>query len=75
LKFWGDGHDRIPGIIPTALTVEEEPDFQNLSLGLLLIRKVMTRNGGKMEILQRGEAGMILRLCFPIVKGEGENLV
>jgi transcriptional regulator with AAA-type ATPase domain len=75
LKFWCDDQDRIPGMIPTALAMEEEPDFQHLSLALLLIRKVMTRNGGKMEVYQRGEAGMTIRLCFPIVRAEGGSRV
>jgi transcriptional regulator with AAA-type ATPase domain len=70
LEFWCDGQERIPGKIPTALAMKKEPDFQNTNLALLLIRKVMTRNGGKMEVFQKGEAGTAIRLRFPIAKGD-----
>ena len=44
---------------------EAEMDFQNLNMALLLIRKVMVRNRGKMQVLQEEDGGMTIRLQFP----------
>jgi hypothetical protein len=44
---------------------EAEMDFQNLNMALLLIRKIMVRNRGKMQVLQEEDGGMTLRLQFP----------
>ena len=44
---------------------EAEMDFQNLNMALLLIRKVMVRNRGKMQVLQDEDGGMTVRLQFP----------
>ena len=44
---------------------EAESDFQNLNMALLLIRKIMVRNRGKMQVLQEEDGGMTIRLQFP----------
>jgi two-component sensor histidine kinase len=44
---------------------EAEMDFQNLNMALLLIRKIMVRNRGKMQVLQEEDGGMTIRLQFP----------
>ncbi len=66
LKVWYDGQEGFLGTLQRAVGLEVEPDFQNLSLVLLLVRKVMARNRGKMQVYQEGDAGMIIRLRFPI---------
>jgi DNA-binding NtrC family response regulator len=56
------------GVLPNFSKVvgfEAEMDFQNLNMALLLIRKVMVRNRGKMQILQDEDGGMTIRLQFP----------
>ena len=45
--------------------LEAGPDFQNLNMALLLIRRVMVRNQGKMQVLQEDDGGMTVRLQFP----------
>jgi len=47
---------------------ETEMDFQNLNMALLLIRKIMVRNRGKMQVLQEDDGGMTIRLQFPAGK-------
>ncbi len=44
---------------------EAEMDFQNLNMALLLVRKIMVRNRGKMQVLQEEDGGMTIRLQFP----------
>ena len=63
-----DGQEGFLGTFQRATGVEAEPDFQNLSLALLLIRKVMARNRGRMQVRREGDAGMFVRLRFPIAK-------
>ena len=60
-----DGREGIVGRTQKAVGFGAEPDFQNLSLILLLIRKVMNRNRGRMQVRQEGEEGMAIRLQFP----------
>lgn len=48
--------------------VEAEMDFQSLNMALLLIRKIMVRNGGRMQVLQEEDGGMSIRLQFPAGK-------
>ncbi len=47
---------------------ETEPELQNLNLALLLIRKVMLRNRGKMQVFQEADGGTTLRIMFPAAK-------
>ena len=68
LKVWYHGQEGFLRAIQKAPTSEAEPDFQNLSLALLLIRKVMARNRGKTKVRREGDAGMVIRLRFPIAK-------
>ena len=68
LKVSYHGQEGFLRAIQRARTSEAEPDFQNLSLALLLIRKVMARNRGKTQVRREGDAGMIIRLRFPIAK-------
>ncbi len=72
LKVWYDGQEGLVRTIQRTAGLEAEPDFQNLSLALLLIRKVIARNRGKMQVRQEGDAGMIIRLRFPIARGSKE---
>ena len=52
--------------------LEAGADFQNLNVALLLVRRLMVRNGGKMQVLQEDDGGMTVRLQFPAGKrGEG----
>jgi hypothetical protein len=44
---------------------EAEIDFQKLNMALLLIRKIMVRNRGKIQVLQEEDGGMTIRLQFP----------
>lgn len=68
LRVWYDGPEEFPGTIQRAGDRETEPDFRNLSLALLLVRKVMARNRGTMQVRQEGEEGMTVRLRFPVVR-------
>ena len=68
LKAWYHGQEGFLRAIQKAPASEAEPDFQNLSLALLLIRKVMARNRGKTQVRREGDTGMIIRLRFPIAK-------
>jgi signal transduction histidine kinase len=68
LKAQYYGQEGFLRAIQKASVSETEPDFQNLSLALLLIRKVMARNRGKTQVRREGDAGMIIRLRFPIAK-------
>ena len=68
LILWYNSPD---GVLPNFSKVAgfgAEPDFQNLNLSLLLIRKVMVRNRGKMQILQGEDGGMTVRLQFAAEK-------
>jgi transcriptional regulator with AAA-type ATPase domain len=68
INIWCDGQEGFSGSIQRVVGLETESDFQNLSLALLLVRKVMARNRGKMQVRHEGDAGMTIRLRFPITK-------
>ncbi len=60
-----DGQEGVMGTIQRSVGLEGVPEFQNLSLSFLLIRHLMIRNGGEMQVQQEGEAGTSVRLQFP----------
>ncbi len=68
-----DGREGIVGRTQKAVGFETEPDFQNLSLILLLIRKLMNRNRGRMQVRQEGEEGIAIRLQFPAATEKKET--
>lgn len=68
LKIWEDDQDEFPATFQKTDASEASQDFQNLSLALLLIQKVMARNGGKMRVRHGREAGMAIWLRFPIAE-------
>jgi len=70
LIVWSDGQEAVSHPLPQNLGYGMTPVLQNLSLGLLLIRKVMVRNRGQMQVRQE-ERGMTLRLRFAIAERAG----
>jgi transcriptional regulator with AAA-type ATPase domain len=61
-----NGPEGLDGKSPKMAGLEIAPAFQNLSLALLLIRKIMERNRGGMQVLQEEDGGVTIRLRFPI---------
>jgi len=71
LHMWRDGQERVFSPLPQSLHEGSKPDFQNQNLALLLIRKVMVRNRGQMQVGQEEEEGMTVRLRFPVAERTG----
>jgi transcriptional regulator with AAA-type ATPase domain len=66
--LWYNGPEGGLGDFSRIVGFKSKPEFQNLNLALLLIRKVLLRNGGKMQVLQEEDGGMTLRVQFPAGK-------
>ena len=66
--LWYNNPEGGLGDISRVVGFETKPEFQNLNLALLLIRKVMLRNRGEMQGLQEEDGRMILRVQFPAKK-------
>jgi hypothetical protein len=66
--LWYNDPEGILGDFSRVVGFETKPEFQNLNLALLLIRKVMLRNRGKMQGVQEGDGRMTLRVQFPAGK-------
>ena len=66
--LWYNNPEGGLGDISRVVGFETKPEFQNLNLALLLIRKVMLRNRGEMQGLQEEDGRMILRVQFPAGK-------
>jgi hypothetical protein len=62
--LWYDSPEAVLGNFSRVVGFETQPEFQNLNLALLLTRKVMLRNRGKMQVLLEEEGGMTLRIQF-----------
>jgi signal transduction histidine kinase len=65
------GYEGQPDIIrdtPNTIGAEQEPDFENWSLALLLAWNVMARNQAMMQIGLAEGGGMTIRLRFPVVE-------
>ncbi len=72
LILWYNSREGALRTFSKVVGLEAGPDFQNLNLALLLIRRVMVRNQGKMQVLQEDDGGMTVRLQFPAGnRGEG----
>jgi len=66
LVVWYDGQDGIIRNIQKAFGPEAGVNFENLSLALTLVRKVMVRNRGDMLVSQEEGAGTTIRLRFQV---------
>jgi two-component system response regulator AtoC len=66
LMVWYDGKDGSVRNIQKALGSEAGADFEDMSLALILVRKVMIRNQGDMLVSQEEGAGTTLRLRFRV---------
>ena len=66
LVVWYEGQDGIVRNIQKAFGPEAGVDFENMSLALALVRKVMVRNRGDMLVSQEEGAGTTIRLRFRI---------
>lgn len=66
--LWYNGPEGVLGNFSRVVGYETEPELQNLDLALLLIRKVMLRNRGKMQVLREADGAMTLRIQFPAGK-------
>ena len=65
LILWYNSREGALRTFSKVVGLEAGPDFQNLNMALLLIRRVMVRNRGKMQVLQEDDGGMTVRLQFP----------
>jgi two-component sensor histidine kinase len=65
LILWYNSREGALRTFSKVVGLEAGPDFQNLNMALLLIRRVMVRNQGKMQVLQEDHGGMTVRLQFP----------
>jgi two-component sensor histidine kinase len=65
LILWYNSREGALRTFSKVVGLEAGPDFQNLNMALLLIRRVMVRNQGKMQVLQEDDGGMTVRLQFP----------
>jgi transcriptional regulator with AAA-type ATPase domain len=63
--LWYNSPEGVLGDFSRVVGFETKPEFQNLNLALLLTRKVMLRNRGKMQVLLGEEGGMTLGIQFP----------
>ncbi len=68
LKMGYNGQGGMLGPVQRAPGSERARDFQNVSLALLLIRRVMVQNRGKMQVGQDEEAGRTIQLRFPVAR-------
>ncbi|MFH1758043.1 MAG: sigma 54-interacting transcriptional regulator [Pseudomonadota bacterium] len=66
LVVWYDGQDGIIRNIQKAFGPEAGLNFENVSLALALVRKVMIRNRGDMLVSQEEGAGTTIRLRFSV---------
>ncbi len=66
LVLWYNMREEALGNFSGGVGVEAEMDFQKLNMALLLIRKIMVRNAGRMQVLQEEGGGMSIRLQFPV---------
>jgi two-component system response regulator PilR (NtrC family) len=66
LVIWYDGQNGIIRNIQKAFGPEAGMDFENMSLALALVRKVMVRNRGDMLVSQKEGAGTTIRLRFRV---------
>jgi light-regulated signal transduction histidine kinase (bacteriophytochrome) len=66
--LWYNSPEGVLGNFSRIVGFETQPEFQNLNLALLLTRKVMLRNRGKMQVLQEEGGGLTLRVQFPAGK-------
>ena len=66
--LWYNSPEGVLGNLSRVVGFETKPELQNLNLALLLIRKVLQRNRGKMQVLQAEDGGMTLRVQFPAGK-------
>jgi light-regulated signal transduction histidine kinase (bacteriophytochrome) len=72
LILWYNSREGALRTFSRVVGLETGPDFRNLNMALLLIRRVMVRNQGRMQVLQEEDGGMTVRLQFPAGKrGEG----
>lgn len=63
--LWYNSPEGALGNFSRVVGFQTEPEFQNLNLALLLIRKVMLRNRGRMQVLQGEDGGTTVRAQFP----------
>jgi hypothetical protein len=66
--LWYNSPEGVLGNFSRVVGFEIKPEIQNLNLALLLIRKVILRNRGRMQVLQEEDGGMTLRIQFPAGK-------
>ena len=66
--LWYNTPEGILGNFSRVVGFETKPELQNLNLALLLTRRVILRNRGKMQVLQEENGGMTLRVQLPAGK-------